>query len=200
MERWINAIINDIHDKLGVPFTTSSWALWLPATLKPSLRALLAVIDMDVEFCVVPVHTCPLRVLADTAIYQALFVCGLTAQHALKVVQAQQRIGGYNGWTTHLAEALSHTCKEDADKNEWQRAHVNISPVQELSFSTQPFANGLTLGATVSNFLTSCLAVRIAELHEYVVEDVDGEMTGSEWSPPPLPSEHVQQLKALGLL
>ncbi|XP_034691202.1 uncharacterized protein LOC117918564 isoform X2 [Vitis riparia] len=35
---------------------------------------------------------------------------------------------------------------------------------------------------------------------EYVVEDVDGEMTGSEWSPPPLPSEHVQQLKALGLL
>ena len=29
-----------------------------------------------------------------------------------------QRIGGYNGWTTHLAEALSHTCKEDADKSE----------------------------------------------------------------------------------
>nr|GMD56323.1 RING/FYVE/PHD zinc finger superfamily protein [Ipomoea batatas] len=35
---------------------------------------------------------------------------------------------------------------------------------------------------------------------EYVVEDVDGEMTGSDWSPPPLPPEHVQQLKSLGLL
>ncbi|KAJ6908052.1 hypothetical protein NC651_018483 [Populus alba x Populus x berolinensis] len=35
---------------------------------------------------------------------------------------------------------------------------------------------------------------------EYVVEDVDGEMTGSDWSPPPLPTEHVQQLKNLGLL
>ncbi|KAF9610795.1 hypothetical protein IFM89_024904 [Coptis chinensis] len=35
---------------------------------------------------------------------------------------------------------------------------------------------------------------------EYVVEDVDGEMTDSSWSPPPLPPEHVQQLKTLGLL
>ncbi|KAK9166633.1 hypothetical protein Scep_001824 [Stephania cephalantha] len=35
---------------------------------------------------------------------------------------------------------------------------------------------------------------------EYVVEDVDGEMTDSNWSPPPLPPEHVQQLKTLGLL
>ncbi|XP_038883755.1 uncharacterized protein LOC120074641 [Benincasa hispida] len=35
---------------------------------------------------------------------------------------------------------------------------------------------------------------------EYVVEDVDGEMTGSDWLPPPLPAEHVQQLKTLGLL
>ncbi|OMP02506.1 Zinc finger, RING-CH-type [Corchorus olitorius] len=35
---------------------------------------------------------------------------------------------------------------------------------------------------------------------EYVVEDVDGEVTGSDWSPPPLPPEHVQQLKSLGLL
>uniref|UniRef100_A0A6N2LIP3 RING-CH-type domain-containing protein n=3 Tax=Salix TaxID=40685 RepID=A0A6N2LIP3_SALVM len=35
---------------------------------------------------------------------------------------------------------------------------------------------------------------------EYVVEDVDGEVTGSDWSPPPLPTEHVQQLKNLGLL
>ncbi|WZZ53948.1 hypothetical protein YC2023_054055 [Brassica napus] len=33
---------------------------------------------------------------------------------------------------------------------------------------------------------------------EYVVEDVDGEMTGSDWSPPVLPSEHVQQLKTFG--
>ncbi|KNA18693.1 hypothetical protein SOVF_068390 [Spinacia oleracea] len=35
---------------------------------------------------------------------------------------------------------------------------------------------------------------------EYVVEDVDGEISGSDWAPPPLPSEHVQQLKSLGLL
>ncbi|KAL4578009.1 hypothetical protein LXL04_014124 [Taraxacum kok-saghyz] len=31
---------------------------------------------------------------------------------------------------------------------------------------------------------------------EYVVEDVDG----NDWSPPPLPPEHIQQLKTLGLL
>lgn len=37
-------------------------------------------------------------------------------------------------------------------------------------------------------------------IQEYVVEDVDGEITGSDWSPPPLPPEHVQQLKSLGLL
>lgn len=35
---------------------------------------------------------------------------------------------------------------------------------------------------------------------EYVVEDVDDEMTGGNWTPPPLPPEHIQQLKALGLL
>lgn len=37
-------------------------------------------------------------------------------------------------------------------------------------------------------------------LQEYVVEDVDGEMSGSEWTPPPLPTEHIAQLKSLGLL
>ncbi|KAL2343013.1 hypothetical protein Fmac_004298 [Flemingia macrophylla] len=35
---------------------------------------------------------------------------------------------------------------------------------------------------------------------EYVVEDIDEEMRGSDWSPPSLPPEHVQQLKTLGLL
>ncbi|CAA7401040.1 unnamed protein product [Spirodela intermedia] len=35
---------------------------------------------------------------------------------------------------------------------------------------------------------------------EYVVEDVDGEVTDGSWCPPPLPLEHVQQLKELGLL
>ncbi|XP_060213094.1 uncharacterized protein LOC132640501 [Lycium barbarum] len=34
---------------------------------------------------------------------------------------------------------------------------------------------------------------------EYVVEDV-GEVAGYNWSPPPLPQQHVQQLEALGLL
>lgn len=33
---------------------------------------------------------------------------------------------------------------------------------------------------------------------EYVVEDVDVER--ADWSPTPLPAEHVQQLKSLGLL
>ncbi|CAL9061370.1 unnamed protein product [Musa banksii] len=33
---------------------------------------------------------------------------------------------------------------------------------------------------------------------EYVVDDVDGE--GTDWCPPPLPTDHVRQLKALGLL
>ncbi|KAH9619505.1 hypothetical protein KSS87_015651 [Heliosperma pusillum] len=35
---------------------------------------------------------------------------------------------------------------------------------------------------------------------EYVVEDVDGKRTSSDWSPPTLPAEHVEQLKTLGLL
>ncbi|KAM3200558.1 hypothetical protein BC332_30530 [Capsicum chinense] len=35
---------------------------------------------------------------------------------------------------------------------------------------------------------------------EYVVEDVDGEVNGNDWSPPALPPEHVQQLKSLGLM
>ncbi|KAI3930634.1 hypothetical protein MKX01_037080 [Papaver californicum] len=35
---------------------------------------------------------------------------------------------------------------------------------------------------------------------EYVVEDVDGEMVDSSWGPPPLPPEHIQQLKTLGLV
>ncbi|GKB66583.1 putative transcription factor C2H2 family protein [Tanacetum coccineum] len=35
---------------------------------------------------------------------------------------------------------------------------------------------------------------------EYVVEDVDGETNGSDWAAPPLPPEHIQQLKTLGLL
>ncbi|BBH05642.1 RING/FYVE/PHD zinc finger superfamily protein [Prunus dulcis] len=42
--------------------------------------------------------------------------------------------------------------------------------------------------------------VAVQVWQEYVVEDVDGEMTGSDWSPPPLPPEHIQQLKTLGLL
>eukprot|EP00246_Nothoceros_aenigmaticus_P007918 TRINITY_DN2219_c0_g1_i2.p1 TRINITY_DN2219_c0_g1~~TRINITY_DN2219_c0_g1_i2.p1 ORF type:complete len:338 (+),score=26.87 TRINITY_DN2219_c0_g1_i2:350-1363(+) len=35
---------------------------------------------------------------------------------------------------------------------------------------------------------------------EYVVEDLDGEILGTDWMPPSLPSDHVQQLKSLGLL
>lgn len=37
-------------------------------------------------------------------------------------------------------------------------------------------------------------------IQEYVVEDLDGEILGPDWMPPPLPQEHVQQLKSLGLL
>lgn len=35
---------------------------------------------------------------------------------------------------------------------------------------------------------------------EYVVEDVDGDIADADWCPPPLPPEHIQQLKSLGLL
>lgn len=41
----------------------------------------------------------------------------------------------------------------------------------------------------------SCIGIQ-----EYVVEDLDGEILGPDWMPPPLPQEHVQQLKSLGLL
>uniref|UniRef100_A0A803KXJ1 RING-CH-type domain-containing protein n=1 Tax=Chenopodium quinoa TaxID=63459 RepID=A0A803KXJ1_CHEQI len=44
------------------------------------------------------------------------------------------------------------------------------------------------------------LFIFLAVQLEYVVEDVDGELPGSDWTPPPLPPEHVQQLKSLGLL
>ncbi|XP_002990174.2 uncharacterized protein LOC9647986 isoform X2 [Selaginella moellendorffii] len=35
---------------------------------------------------------------------------------------------------------------------------------------------------------------------DYVVEDLDGESLGPDWTPPPLPPDHVQHLKSLGLL
>ncbi|KAJ7524208.1 hypothetical protein O6H91_18G082600 [Diphasiastrum complanatum] len=35
---------------------------------------------------------------------------------------------------------------------------------------------------------------------DYVVEDLDGEILGSDWTPPQLPPEHAQHLKSLGLL
>jgi hypothetical protein len=41
----------------------------------------------------------------------------------------------------------------------------------------------------------SCL---LSYVQEYVVEDVDGERT--DWCPPPLPAEHISQLRSLGLL
>ncbi|KAF3440434.1 hypothetical protein FNV43_RR18718 [Rhamnella rubrinervis] len=75
---------------------------------------------------------CLLSVL--NVIYLALFVCGPTVPHALKVVLVWQCFGGYHGWTTDMAATLSHTSKRMLTK-------------------------------------------------EYVVEDVDGEITGSDWSP-----------------
>ncbi|KAL5992258.1 hypothetical protein ACLOJK_013174 [Asimina triloba] len=45
--------------------------------------------------------------------------------------------------------------------------------------------------------LTKTTLSGVLSVAEYVVEDVDGEMTESDWSPPPLPPEHVQQLKAV---
>ncbi|KAK7399492.1 hypothetical protein VNO78_10676 [Psophocarpus tetragonolobus] len=35
---------------------------------------------------------------------------------------------------------------------------------------------------------------------EYVVEDIDGQITGPNWTPPSLPAEDVRQLRTLGLL
>ena len=48
--------------------------------------------------------------------------------------------------------------------------------------------------------LIFCLICSLMHEQEYVVEDVDGEVTDGNWCPPALPPEHVQQLKDLGLL
>ncbi|KAK7369390.1 hypothetical protein VNO80_11427 [Phaseolus coccineus] len=67
------------------------------------------------------------------------------------------------------------------------------------------------IGIFYSVLVATMVAQRIWQRHyhilakrmltkEYVVEDIDGEITGSDWSPPSLPPEHVQHLKTLGLL
>ncbi|CAN6483215.1 unnamed protein product [Victoria cruziana] len=67
------------------------------------------------------------------------------------------------------------------------------------------------IGIFYSVFVATMVGQRIWQRHyhilakrmltkEYVVEDVDTELTGSDWCPPTLPSEHVHQLKSLGLL
>ncbi|KAJ7945358.1 Zinc finger protein [Quillaja saponaria] len=70
---------------------------------------------------------------------------------------------------------------------------------------------GLFIGIFYSVLVVTMVVQRIWQRHyhilakrmltkEYVVDDVDGDMTGTDWSPPPLPAEHVQQLETLGLL
>ncbi|KAI3891877.1 hypothetical protein MKX03_004593 [Papaver bracteatum] len=68
------------------------------------------------------------------------------------------------------------------------------------------------IGIIYSILVATIIGTRIWQRHyhilakrmltkEYIVEDVDGlTCTESNWCPPPLPAEHVEQLKALGLL
>lgn len=67
------------------------------------------------------------------------------------------------------------------------------------------------VGLFYSVLVTTMVVQRIWQRHyhilakrmltkEYVVEDLDGEVLGPDWAPPPLPQDHVQQLKSLGLL
>ncbi|GAU40987.1 hypothetical protein TSUD_300660 [Trifolium subterraneum] len=138
-----------------------------------------------------------------TVICQALFVCGLIALHALRVVEPWQQsvvvvwecIGGNHGRPTDMATSLSHTCKKDVNKDmadsEWP---ANSYPNSDSLLQISP-----------THYVRAAICDKIANASfgltmEYVVEDVDGEMTGSDWSPPALPPEHIQQLKTLGLL
>ncbi|KAJ1394139.1 Zinc finger, RING-CH-type [Sesbania bispinosa] len=131
----------------------------------------------------------------QTVICQVPFVCGLIAPHALRVVEPWQqnvvvvweRIGGYYGRSTDMATSLSHTCKKDVNKGHMQACFRPIPQVGPHSHIPNEWS------------LQSFAALPFLPV-EYVVEDVDGEMTGSDWSPPSLPPEHVQQLKTLGLL
>jgi hypothetical protein len=80
-----------------------------------------------------------------------------------------------NGWPANLAEALPHSCQTNANQGEYHQLLL-ICPlciVFELQFWVFAF-------------------------QEYVVEDVDSE--GTDWCPPPLPAEHINQLKSLGLI
>ncbi len=88
-----------------------------------------------------------------------------------------QRLGSNHGRSADLAETLPYSCKTNVNQGEF------CLPLISQSFTLVYFLLHL-----------SCIWF----LQEYVVEDVDGER--ADWSPPPLPSEHVQQLKSLGLL
>ncbi|KAL5164003.1 ERAD-associated E3 ubiquitin-protein ligase DOA10 [Glycine soja] len=74
---------------------------------------------------------------------------------------------------------------------------INSSSLSSLTHPSQSFCL-----SDMTSVLDLILQLSFAYLGviEYVVEDVDGELTGSDWSPPALPPEHIQQLKTLGLL
>jgi len=73
----------------------------------------------------------------------------------------------------------------------WQR-HYHILAKRMLT----KVSTSMCSSAVSSTMVLLMFGVNIFQ--EYVVEDVDGERT--DWSPPPLPAEHISQLKSLGLL
>ncbi|KAL9329677.1 hypothetical protein ACSQ67_004680 [Phaseolus vulgaris] len=79
----------------------------------------------------------------------------------------------------------------------WQR-HYHILAKRMLT--KVPLAYFFVFCAFGSTIDSLQLLSQLKYLAEYVVEDIDGEITGSDWSPPSIPPEHVQHLKTLGLL
>jgi hypothetical protein len=77
----------------------------------------------------------------------------------------------------------------------WQR-HYHILAKRMLT-KVSVSATVYSLSHSISPIMVvySCL---VSYVQEYVVEDVDGEHT--DWCPPPLPAEHISQLRSLGLL
>lgn len=73
----------------------------------------------------------------------------------------------------------------------WQRHYHILAKrmLTKVSATVNSSASISTMALLKSSFVSS---------QEYVVEDVDGERT--DWCPPPLPAEHISQLKSLGLL
>ncbi|URE49748.1 zinc finger C3HC4 type family protein [Musa troglodytarum] len=83
----------------------------------------------------------------------------------------------------------------DSSHNYWLRLAWGFDGEFSFYYICECVLTAISLAPSVCG-LTVPHALKAVQ--EYVVEDVDSE--GTDWCPPPLPAEHVQQLKALGLL